>query len=79
MNCKIVPYTTEDDITLCEPFDKVMLSIGEPGDIPDHVLDNIPKEAAQIICDVINGKTCQRKTMTRLFWKWRVINWRRDK
>lgn len=54
MFCRTVPYTAEDDITLVEPFDKVMLFIGEEGQIPDNCLDNIPSDEADVICQVIN-------------------------
>ena len=68
MRCKIVPYTLEDDSTPCEPFDKVMLFIGENPDEPVHCLDNIPKEEARILCKVINGIADENNADVRPTW-----------
>lgn len=57
LRCKIVPYTLEDDTTPCKPFDRVMLFIGADADDPHHCLDDIPKDAATVICAAINGES----------------------
>ncbi len=49
----VIPYTDEDDKPDMPEWR--MITIGRPGDIPDHVLDRIPAKAADILCDAING------------------------
>jgi hypothetical protein len=49
----VIPYTDEDDRPDMDEWR--MISIGRPGDIPDHVLDRIPEKAARILCDAINA------------------------
>lgn len=56
MFCRIIPYTFEDDTTP-DPDKKglVMLCLkGNAESDPDHILDNIPEDAAEIICAFIN-------------------------
>lgn len=55
MRAKILPYTDEDGLPDPQMRNFVMLAIGADADSPTHVLDRIPREAAQVICDVVNG------------------------
>lgn len=45
----VIPYTDEDDRPDPAMDGLVMLAIGQLGGVPDHVLDRVPADAAQII------------------------------
>jgi hypothetical protein len=45
----VIPYTDENDRPDHEMDKWRMLTIGRPGDVPEHVLDRIPAGAAEII------------------------------